>query len=117
MRFISVVLVLIGLISCAPRKSLDSVYSIDIPDKRVFYSEEERKLYESVIHSAPVPVRLPETIVRVLILPYTDEKGVLHSYKYMFVKLEDGKWIFTNKQVDAKEGDKIFKPLTPVEEK
>jgi hypothetical protein len=47
----------------------------------------------NIISNAPVPLKSPDKVIRILMLPYIDDNETLHSYKYTFVKVEEGKWI------------------------
>lgn len=62
------------------------------PEKSLYEIEKEKKTID-VLKETPTPLRTPDTIVRVLMLPYTDNNNVLHSYYYTFVKVEDGTWV------------------------
>jgi hypothetical protein len=61
-------------------------------EKSLYETEKEKKTLD-VLKETPTPLRTPDTIIRVLILPYTDSNNVLHSYYYTFVKVEDGSWV------------------------
>lgn len=60
--------------------------------KSLYEIEKEKKTLD-VLKETPTPLRTPDTIIRVLMLPYTDSNNVLHSYYYTFVKVEDGSWV------------------------
>jgi hypothetical protein len=62
------------------------------PEKSLYEIEKEKKTLD-VLKETPTPLRTPDTIIRVLMLPYTDSNNVLHSYYYTFVKVEDGSWV------------------------
>lgn len=110
MKKLLLILTVTILYSCASSEKIQSIYYVEPQNSRDLYTQEERKLYEDFIQNPPVPLRLPDTIVRVLIMPYVDREGVLHTYKYVFVKVEDGKWVFKGK-VDATEDSRVMKPL------
>jgi hypothetical protein len=61
-------------------------------EKSLYEIEKEKKTLD-ILKETPTPLRTPDTIIRVLILPYTDSNNVLHSYYYTFVKVEDGSWV------------------------
>lgn len=63
--------------------------------KRAVEAEKDNKL-SSIINKPVAPLRTPDTILRVLILPYEDDKGVLNGWKYSYVKVDDGKWIMAD---------------------
>jgi hypothetical protein len=62
------------------------------PEKSLYEIEKEKKTLD-VLKETPTPLRTPDTIIRVLMLPYADSNNVLHSYYYTFVKVEDGSWV------------------------
>jgi len=64
----------------------------DCPGKSLYEIEKERKTID-VLKETPTPLRTPDTIVRILVLPYTDNNKVLHSFYYTFLKVEDGDWV------------------------
>jgi len=66
----------------------------------------------SIIHAPITPMRTPPIILRVLLLPYEDSKGVLNSWKYSFLKVDDGDWIISD-YLNSKTG-KDKKILTPL---
>lgn len=63
--------------------------------KRAVEAEKDNKL-SSIINKPVAPLRTPDTILRVLVLPYEDDKGVLNGWKYSYVKVDDGKWIMAD---------------------
>ena len=63
--------------------------------KRAVEAEKDNKL-SSIINKPVAPLRTPDTILRVLILPYEDDNGVLNGWKYSYVKVDDGKWIMAD---------------------
>lgn len=67
-------------------------YQSDCPGISLYEIEKERKTID-VLKETPTPLRTPDTIVRVLILPYIDNNNVLHSFYYTFLKVEDGDWV------------------------
>ena len=69
-----------------------SVPESSCSEKSLYEIEKERKTLD-VLNETPTPLRTPDTIIRVLMLPYTDSNNVLHSNYYTFLKVEDGSWI------------------------
>lgn len=63
--------------------------------KRAVEMEKDNKL-SNIINRPVTPLRTPDTILRVLILPYEDSNGVLNGWKYSYVKVDDGKWIMAD---------------------
>lgn len=63
--------------------------------KKAVETEKDNKL-AAIINRPVTPLRTPDTILRVLLLPYEDDNGVLNSWKYSFIKVDDGKWIIAD---------------------
>ena len=63
--------------------------------KRAVEMEKDNKL-SNIINRPVTPLRTPDTILRVLILPYEDDNGVLNGWKYSYVKVDDGKWVMAD---------------------
>lgn len=57
------------------------------------YEKEKMQKMLSILKESPTPLRTPDTILRVMILPYIDSSNTLHNYSYTFVKVEDGNWL------------------------
>lgn len=63
--------------------------------KRAVEMEKDNKL-SNIINRPVTPLRTPDTILRVLILPYEDDNGVLNGWKYAYIKVDDGKWVMAD---------------------
>lgn len=63
--------------------------------KRAVEAEKDNKL-SAIINKPVTPLRTPDTILRVLLLPYEDNNGVLNGWKYSYIKVDDGKWIMAD---------------------
>ncbi|HDM76877.1 MAG TPA: hypothetical protein ENG51_10455 [Deltaproteobacteria bacterium] len=55
--------------------------------------KEQHRVLKQILKSPPVPIKVPDTILRVLILPYVDANGVFHQYSYLYLKVDEGKWL------------------------
>ncbi len=62
-------------------------------EEKSLYDIEKERVTINILKESPIPLRTPDTILRVLMLPYTDNNNVLHSYYYTFLKVEDGNWV------------------------
>lgn len=88
-------------------------------DEMTKYEEEKLKKTLSTLKESPMPLRLPDTILRVMFLPYVDPKNVLRSSYYAFLKVEDGKWVLgeyltspnTRKSIKARTLNPLEAPL------
>lgn len=78
------------------------------------YEKERDKLLAKIVKTPPIPMRVPDTVLRVLLLPYVDDTGTLTAQNYKFVTVNDGKWILGEYLI--KEGSTV-NMLTPLSEK
>ena len=80
---------------------------------RELYYQFKNNLMMSLIGKRPTPIYEPPVILRVLMLPYVDSAGVLHSYQYVYFIAQNGRWLlgsYLNHNYYSNSG-KIFKPL------
>lgn len=66
---------------------------IDPENSKTEYEKERDRMMAKIVRGSPIPMRVPSTILKVLIMPYADDSGALTSQSYKFVKVDDGKWI------------------------
>lgn len=78
------------------------------------YQKEQYQKLLSLLRETPTPLRVPPTIVRVLILPYVDEKGNLNAQRYVFFKADEGKWILGDYLLQKGKPIRELKPLEEV---
>ena len=130
-------LVSLGLFSCANIKDWDKYekYQAEKGFNRADYekrlleekmsqvkdrgSSKEESLYEKEVKNTmvkmlkepPTPVKVPDMILRVLILPYVGEGGSLNAMKYVFLKVEEGKWVMGDYLIEEKKGIRLLTPL------
>lgn len=71
----------------------DTGEQVKLSIKKSNYENERDKMMARIIKAPPVPMRVPDTILRTLIMPYADDGDVLNTYSYKFVKIDNGKWI------------------------
>ncbi len=73
--------------------------------------ERQQKMLQ-LLRKPVIPLKSNDKIVRILMLPYVDEHNVLHNYKYMYVKVEEGKWIVGDYLIEPVKIDRrIIKPI------
>ncbi|HHJ63325.1 MAG TPA: hypothetical protein ENJ61_00295 [Aquifex aeolicus] len=75
------------------------------------YEKEVKKAIVSLLREPPAPVKAPDTVLRVLILPYVSQDGALNTAKYVFLRVEEGRWILGDYLIGGKEGVKLLTPL------
>ena len=83
----------------------------DAQNKESFYEKEVKDTIVKLLKEPPAPVKMPDTILRVLILPYVSDRGSLNASKYVFLKVEEGRWILGDYLIENKKGVKILTPL------
>ena len=96
------------------KEPIVNVVEVD-EDNMTRYEKEKLNKTLSTLKESPMPLRLPDTILRVMFLPYVDTKNVLRNSYYAFLKVEDGKWVLgeylsspdTRKSAKAR----VFTPL------
>jgi len=69
-----------------------TINSVDLLEKdlqKINKKEVERRM----VDDPPVPITVPPKVIRVLILPYIDKKGNLHSDSYVFVEIRKARWL------------------------
>jgi len=81
------------------------------------YEKEVKETIVNLLKAPPTPVKVPDTILRVLILPYVSEDGSLNTARYVFVKVEEGRWILGDYLLGEKKGIKVLTPLKEEEKK
>jgi hypothetical protein len=74
------------------------------------YRKEKIEKELAILKTAPTPIKAPDTVIRVLILPYV-ANGVLNAAKYTFLTVETGKWIIGDYLLTPAKTEKIKKPL------
>ncbi|MDA8239170.1 MAG: TraV family lipoprotein [Nitrospiraceae bacterium] len=67
----------------------------------------------SVLKKPPIPMKMPDKILRVLFLPYVDQHNVLNNYKYSFMKVEEGKWVIGDYLMEPARVDRVI--INPIE--
>ena len=76
--------------------------------------KEQVEKMSKLLQEEPTPLKMPDTIVRVLFLPYVDENKVLHAQSFKFLKIDEGKWVLGDYMLKPGEG---IKEVTPLERK
>ena len=112
-----------GILSSCATTRVPPDALVKLPEKKVVSAKEltplkpidpqlarEKTLIEqSLTKGFPTPIWVPPLITKVLILPYVDSNGALHSGQYVFLKLKEGKWIVGNYLLHST--SKTFEPL------
>jgi hypothetical protein len=74
--------------------------------------QERQRVMLNILKQPPIPLKTPDKVLRILLLPYVDENDVLHNYTYTFLKVEEGKWVLGDYLMEpAKAGRRILRPM------
>jgi hypothetical protein len=92
-------------------KSADVNNSIYGGSGKSSFEHERDIMMTRLVKTPPTPIRVPDTILRVLIMPYTDDSGVLTAQSYKFAKVDDGKWIMGEYLEKSGQGIQMLTPL------
>jgi hypothetical protein len=79
-------------------------------EKPAVQKERDERL-SGIIRKPLSPLKTPEKVLRVLILPYSDDNNILHTWKYSFVTVDEGQWILGDY---LKESYSTSNTLTPL---
>jgi hypothetical protein len=66
---------------------------------------------DKIVSDVPVPMKTPDRVIRVLILPWVDEQNRLHSYSYAYVRVEKGEWVLGDYLMSEGLNRKVIRPL------
>jgi hypothetical protein len=106
------------LVGCAAQTQQVNIRHIEpkVPAKQ---EKEEESLYRRelmeklmrMIREEPTPLALPPTVLRVFVLPYVDDQGRLITQHYMYIKVDEGKWILGDYLLKKGHPPREFTPL------
>jgi hypothetical protein len=108
------------LAGCAASTQQTNIRHIEpkVEVKREKEKEEEslyrRELMEKLmrmVREEPTPLALPPTVLRVFVLPYVDDQGRLITQHYMYIKVDEGKWILGDYLLKKGQPPREFTPL------
>lgn len=88
------------------------VYIKPVPvQKESLYEKERKEVLLDLIKNVPAPIRTPDTVLKVYLLPYTDGEGNFYGGGYFFMVVEDGRWLLGG---EGEREIKLRKVLTPL---
>jgi hypothetical protein len=112
--------VLLGflLVGCAAQTQQANIRHIE-PKTPAKQEREEESLYRRelmeklmrMVREEPTPLALPPTILRVFVLPYVDDQGRLITQHYMYIRVDEGKWILGDYLLRKGQPPREFTPL------
>jgi hypothetical protein len=80
-------------------------------EEESFYKRELMEKLMRMVREEPTPLALPPTVLRVFVLPYVDDQGKLITQHYMYLKVDEGKWILGDYLLKKGQPPKEFTPL------
>jgi len=83
------------LIQVEPKKSVKEL-------NQSIYEKGRKEELAKIIEAPVVPVKTPDKILRVLMLPYVDKNNILQTSSFLFVKVDEGRWIIGEYLNDTK---------------
>ncbi len=115
-KFLAILVFL--LVGCATQTQQASLRDIE-PKVEVKREKEEESLYRrelmeklsKMVREEPTPLALPPTVLRVFFLPYVDDQGRLITQHYMYIKVDEGKWILGDYLLKKGQPPREFTPL------
>jgi hypothetical protein len=109
------------LVGCATKTQEVSLRHIEpkVEVKEAKQEKEEESLYRrelmeklmKMVREEPTPLALPPTVLRVFVLPYVDDQGRLITQHYMYLKVDEGKWILGDYLLKKGQPPREFTPL------
>ncbi|NUW25097.1 TraV family lipoprotein [Arcobacter butzleri] len=100
MKILTIGLLSIFILSgCSSKQETDvsSLKKVSPQEKIVkidsLYEKERKEFLVETMYSSKIPVKTPDKILRVLVMPYVDEDMNLQTENFHFIKVDDGRWI------------------------
>lgn len=109
------IIVMMMFQGCAEKSKIiyiDPKTKQDINRTDSLYEVNRKEELAKLIQEPIVPLKTPDKVLRVLMLPYVDKNNLLQTSNFIFVKVDDGKWIigdYLNQEVEISS-----KTLTPL---
>ncbi|WP_418180605.1 TraV family lipoprotein [Aliarcobacter lanthieri] len=92
-------------------KKVQKEQSIVLVDS--LYEKERKAFLSETMYSPKIPVKTPDKILRILLMPYVDEDMNLQTENFHFVKVDEGRWIL-GEYINGQERSNNPKTLTPL---
>lgn len=92
------------------RKEMEKIAERKVGEESLYEKEVKEKMVK-LLREPPSPIKAPDTVLRVLILPYVDKEGNLNAMKYVFLRVEEGRWILGDYLIHKRSGIKLLTPL------
>jgi len=77
------------------------------------YEKERKDFLSQTMYSPKIPVKTPDKILRVLLMPYVDEDMNLQTENFHFIKVDEGRWIL-GEYLNGQDRTTNPKTLTPL---
>ena len=79
--------------------------------KKSILEKDKTAMEESLINRPNTPIYIHSKILRMLVMPYVDTTGSLHTYQYVYFKIKKGGWLLGNYLMGSHKTDRVFNPL------
>jgi len=80
------------------------------------YEKKRKDFLSQTMYLPKIPVKTPDKILRVLLMPYVDEDMNLQTENFHFIKVDEGRWIL-GEYLNGQDRTKNPKTLTPLKNK
>jgi len=80
-------------------------------EEESLYKRELMEKLMKMVREEPTPLALPPTVLRVFVLPYVDDQGRLITQHYLYLKVDEGKWILGDYLLKKGQPPREFTPL------
>ena len=91
-----------GCSSKQPSKLIQVSPEGQIEKKESMYEHKRKAELSKIIEAPTIPVKTPDKILRVMMMPYVDKSDILQTSSYLFVKVDEGRWILGEYLNDGK---------------
>lgn len=104
---------------CSSKNKTENALKSIEPTKKVIksdslYEKERKNFLQETMYMPQIPIKTPDKILRVLVMPYVDDDKNLQMENYHFVKVDDGRWVlgeYLNGQNREKSNNRYLTPL------
>jgi len=81
------------------------------PVEESLYRKEVMERLLSTLREEPTPLAVPPTVLRVFVLPYVSETGSLKTSHYLYLRVDEGRWILGDYLLQRGQPIREFRPL------
>lgn len=91
--------------ACYSSSSVKESENNYVPDglSETAYKKEVNKKLITMIKNPNTPLMVPPKVMRMLVLPYSGDQNELYMMRYIYLLIDDPKWVLGNYLIDAEE--------------